>query len=198
MKKVPLLALALVAFTVSGCAQGTTNAPLAVPPPDGMLRTDGCATHTSPPAMTIDGTPQPANQNDLAALAGRVQPYADAHFADVYTGLELRSETDRIRVYRKPSAAFDAWIVKEFARDCVEVVDTAHNQRELQALADRISADMAYWQAQRLPINSVGASIDGTVNVGTTEVDRARRELPQRYGTDIAIVVVFQGPIMPA
>jgi hypothetical protein len=137
------LTLVLAALALGGCARaGGHGVTPGGPVEDAVVRTAGCATATSPPVMTIDGTPQPANQEELDALAGLVQPYAEAHFADVYTGLEIRSEVDRIRVYRMPSADFDAWITRAFARDCVEVVGAAHSAKELNALADRIAADI--------------------------------------------------------
>jgi hypothetical protein len=145
--------------------------------------------------MSIDGTPQPANQNELDALADRLQPYAQARFADVYTGLELRSEQDRIRVYRKPSTDFDAWVVRVFAADCVELVDARYSEKELAALADRVAADLPYWRAKGVPVNSVGAKPDGSgIEVGTTDVERTRRELAQRYGPDVPVIVVYAEP----
>jgi hypothetical protein len=149
--------------------------------------------------MSIDGTPQPANQNDLDALAGRLQPYARAHFADVYTGLELRSPQDRIRVYRKPSTGLDAWVVREFAADCVELVDARYSATELAALVDRVTADLPYWQAKGVPVNVVSSRIDGSgIEVGSTDVERTKRELELRYGTDIPITVVYAEPAVPA
>jgi hypothetical protein len=45
--------------------------------------------------------------------------------------------TIRIRVYRKPSAEFDAWVVSAFAADCVEVVDARYSEKELRAWVER-------------------------------------------------------------
>lgn len=164
------------------------------------MRTDGCATATSPPAMSIDGTPQPANQNELSAIAVRVQQHAQFAFVDVYSGLELRSEQDRIRVYRKPSSEFDAWLVRDFAGDCVEVVDAEYAARDLQALATRIADDMTYWNSNGVPINSVGPKVDGSgVEVTTSgDIEQARSELAQRYGEDAPIIVGYGSPIVPA
>jgi hypothetical protein len=145
--------------------------------------------------MSIDGTPQPANQNALDAVADRLQPYAQSHFADVYSGLELRSEQDRIRVYRKPSTGFDDWVVREFTADCVEVVDARFSTRQLQAMMDRLSADLPYWQARGVQINEFAAEVDGSgIEVGTTDVERTRSELAQRYGTEIPFNVVYAAP----
>lgn len=163
---------------------------------DGVLRTAGCATATSPPAMSIDGTPQPANQNALSAVAGRVQPRAETDFAAVYAGVALVQERDRIQVYRKPSPEFDQWIRRDFAADCVEVLDARYSAVELAAFQQRVTSDFEYWRQRGLQINSVGASfIRGVVVVGTLEVDRARRELPARYGPQVPIEVERQGPI---
>jgi hypothetical protein len=193
-------AVALAVLALAGCARpGPGPPPVADRDPDGIVRTAGCATATSPPATSIAGTPQPANQNELDALAGRVQPYAQAHFAEVYAGLALRSEQERIRVYRKPSADFDAWIVGTFAADCVEVVDARYSERELRVWVDRVAADMPGWQAQGIPVNSVSGRIDGSgIEVGTTDVERVKRELAQRYGPDAPITVVYADAVVPA
>ena len=192
------MVLAGAVLVLAGCAHGGT--PGTPGPPagtHGVVRTAGCATATSPPATSIDGTPQPANQNDLDELANRLQPYAQAHFADAYTGVELRSEQDRIRVYRKASAAFDAWVLREFAASCVEIVDARYTAVELTGLVQRISADAPYWQSLGVPMNLVSVNPDGSgIQVGTTEVERARRELARRYGTGIAITVVYAEPVV--
>jgi hypothetical protein len=189
------LTLVLVAAALAGC--GGARAAQA-PARDGVLRTDGCVTHTSAPATSVAGTPQPANQEALDALAQRIQPYAEQHFAGVYAGLEVVSATDRLRLYRTPSADFDSWISRDFRHDCVEVADAPHSQRELRTLTDRVIADMDYWKSHGLQLNSVSARYDGSaVEVGTLDVDRARQELPRRYGTDAPITVVKRGPVTP-
>jgi hypothetical protein len=186
------------ALVFSACARpGASPSPGDSPSPgaSSVLVTDGCATATSPPAMTIDGTPQPANQEALDALAQRIQPYAETHFADVYTGLELRSEQNRLRVYRVPSSTFDSWLLGTFAADCVEVVDAAHSAREVNALATKITDDHAYWQSQHISINTVSPRVDGSaVDVTTTDVDKASAALLARYGTAIPIAVTKGDP----
>lgn len=185
------LVIGVLLIALAGCARpdqagGETGGPVA---------TAGCATATSPPAMSIDGTPQPANQEALDNLAGRVQSVAQTRFADVYTGLELRSEQNRVRVYRVPSADFDSWLVKAFAAECVEVVDADHSAKELNALVDRITGDQAYWQSQHIPISTISPRVDGSgVDVTTTEVARASAALIQRYGTAVPIAVVYGEP----
>ena len=146
--------------------------------------------------MSIDGTPQPANQNALSEIAGQIQPRAGKDFADVYAGLRLVQERDRIQVFRKPSADFDRWIVHDFAADCVEVLDARYSDRELRAVQDRIDADMNYWRQRGIRINTVGADfVRGVIVVGTQDEDRARQEMPARYGADPPIEVEHQEPV---
>ena len=79
------LALALLVAALAGCAgqgqgrAGAGGAPALAPGGGDLPHTAGCATHTSPPAMSIEGTPQPANQNALDAVADRIEPYAIEH-----------------------------------------------------------------------------------------------------------------------
>jgi hypothetical protein len=184
------LVIGALVLVLAGCARPSTS-----PAGEGPVQTAGCATATSPPAMTIDGTPQPANQEALDALAGRIEQVAKTRFAAVYTGLELRSEQNRLRVYRVPSGDFDRWLTGTFADDCVEVVDAAHSAQELNALADRITGDDAYWTSQHIPIGTVSPRVDGSgVDVTTTEVARASSALVQRYGTTVPIKVEYGEP----
>jgi len=200
----------IVAFVLAGCSRPGTRpapganrvaaqAPASAPAQRRVVRTAGCATATSPPAMTVDGTEQPANQGYLDGIADRLQPYARAHFAAVYSGLELRSEQDRLRVYRMPSAGFDAWMLRAFAADCVEAVDAPHSQRELQTLGDRVAADMDYWTRHNVPVNFISVKNDGTVvEVGTTDIVRTKREFTVRYGPAAPLGFVYGVQPRPA
>jgi hypothetical protein len=157
-----------------------------------VVRTAGCATATSPPAMTVDGTPQPANQEYLDGVAGRLQPFARAHFASVYSGLELRSAQNRLRVYRKPSPDFDAWMLSAFRSECIEAVDARHSEQELRALGDRVSADLDYWRKHGVQVSYFSVKSDGTdVEVATTDVARTKREFALRYGADAPLRFVY-------
>jgi hypothetical protein len=192
-----LCVLTLLVLGAAGCATHTTGHPGAAPG-TGPVRTAGCATHTSPPAMSVDGTPQPANQDALSRIADRITVHAEERFADVYAGLELVPEQDRVRAFRKLSNDFDTWILRDFRADCVELVDAPHTAVELKALQDRIGDEIDYWDQHGIHILTIGARQDGTaVEVGTGDVDRARMELPRRYGTAIPIVVNREGPIQP-
>jgi hypothetical protein len=95
-------------------------------------------------AMSIGGTPQPANQDALGQIADRIVVPAEERYADVYAGLELAPEQDRVRVFRKPSSNFDAWILRDFRADCVELVDAPHTAVELKALQDPAGCGYRY------------------------------------------------------
>ena len=199
----------IVALVLAGCAGPGTGptpgaspagplTPSASPAPGRMVRTAGCAAATSPPAMTVDGTPQPANQEYLDGVAGRLRPFARAHFAGVYSGLELRSAQNRLRVWRKPSAAFDAWMLREFKSECIEAVDARHSEQELGALSNRIAADMQYWDKHGVPVSFFSAEGDGSaVEVGTTDVARTKREFTLRYGAAAPLRFVYGKPPQP-
>src|SRR4051812_28549369 len=181
--------IATALFALAGCASAT---PAGAPAGDGIARTAGCVLPTTAPAMTVDGTAQPANQGALDELAGRVQPSSVKHFAGVYAGVEIRSESNRIRVYRVPSADFDAWILREFASVCVEIADARHSRQDLIALRQRIIADADYWNARGIPINGIAVPADGSaVQVTTTDIAKASHELPARYGADAPITITY-------
>src|SRR5690606_4594628 len=114
----------------------------------------------------------------------------------VYAGVMMVQERDRIQVFRKPSSEFDQWILRDFAADCVEILDARYSAVELAAVQERITNDLAYWRRNGLQINSVGVDfVRGVVTVGTLDVDRARRELPARYGPQVPIEVERMGPL---
>jgi hypothetical protein len=194
----------VIMLVLTGCAARTGTGPT----PDrqagdggvGGLVTAACATATSPPAMQIDGTPQPANQNMLDEVANRVQPKAQAEFADVYAGLRLVQERNRIEVFRKPSAEFDAWIRRDFAGDCVQVTDAKYAEKDLAARQAQVSADLAQWRRGGIEVNTVSSDfVRGTVVVGVKEsdVEKGRQQIPAHYGPGVPIEIEVQAPIMP-
>jgi hypothetical protein len=192
----PMIVSAAV-LALAACAKDATDAAS----PGAELTTAGCATATSPPAMEIDGTPQPANQEALDGLAGRVRAKAEADFADVYTGLRLLPEQNRIEVFRKPSAAFDDWVGHEFAGDCVQLTTSDYSAKELEARQALVVDDLDYWRRQGIEVRAVSADIvRGVVVAGVAEsdVDDATKRLPAHYGAGVPIKVEPQGAITPA
>jgi hypothetical protein len=198
---VTLAALALAAFALAGCAQQDAlaapaqSAPVPSVVDDGVVRTAGCVHATTTPAMSIDGTPQPANQEALDNVAQRIIPPGEGKFAAVYAGVRMVQERDRIQVFRKPSADFDGWLLREFAADCVEAIDAKYSAVELGKLQDRVNSDLAYWSSHGVKINTMGTDfVRGVIIVGTLDVDKARELVPARYpGTPIE--VEKEGPL---
>ncbi len=71
------------------------------------------------------------------------------------------------------------------------MVDAAHSAAELAAVLARINDDIGYWAERGLAITETGAKVDGSgVMVGVdANVDRAKRELPARYGPGVAFFI---------
>lgn len=148
-------------------------------------RTAGC-TATPPPPAVDDAA--------LDVVASRLRSTAESRFPESFAGLEI---TDRVRVFRRPSAGFDEWVAQDFAASCVELVDAPVSGRDIQALHDRIEADRGYWQRRGIDLNTVSVGLDGTltVGVGPGQTDEARSALADRY--KIRVVVQEEGPVPP-
>ena len=156
----------------------------AVPSPtDSVLRTAGCATYPDAGPTEIGGTPVSGNSELTNELNNRIYPYATENFADVFAQPAV-TDIGRLRVYRKPSAAFDAWIMSEFATDCVEIADAKMSAAEMTAVMGEIDEDAAYWRDRGIVLQSVGGDpVTGDIEISVPEevLDRARREIPPRY-----------------
>jgi hypothetical protein len=173
---------------------------------DGVLETAGCATYPTAHPTQIDGTPQVGNSDPINEISQRLIPYATDHFGSVYAGTEIQTEIGVLRVYRKrdglgerrhgvvivPSAAFDAWIMQEFATTCVEIADARVSLEEISAAVDQVMNDHAYWLSRGIEIFTAGGDpVKGIVEVGVAKaaVAKARREMPARYpGLTIRII----------
>jgi hypothetical protein len=138
---------------------------------------------------------QPADVDALDGIAHRLRDKAQTTFADAFTELEI---TDRVRVYRKPSAEFDSWVRRDFPTKCVELVDVPYSGREIQGIRDRIDADRGYWRKQGIVLNTVSVDVDGTIKIGvdSKQLDKAKASIPSRYAT--RVVIQEQGAVPPA
>jgi hypothetical protein len=183
-----LVAVAWVLHRVTG--PGPTGAAGPVPSSDGVLRTAGCATYSNQGPTQIDGTPVSGNDGVVNELNKRITPYATEHFADVWAEPSI-TDLGRLRVYRKPSAAFDAWIMHDFAGSCVEIADAKQSAADMEQQQRRIDKDLQYWNGRGIDISAVRSNpIDGTVIIAVPadEVARAQQEIPARY-PDLFITV---------
>jgi hypothetical protein len=115
----------------------------------------------------------------------------------VYAGVEVVAEASRVRVYRKPSGAFDDWIRKSFTERCVELANAKHSAAELAALTTKVEGDIGYWAELGINITGTAPRQDGSalvVGVEKAVVDRAKKEFPVRYGSEISIIIEENGP----
>jgi hypothetical protein len=171
----------------------TTSAPQRT---DGVVETPGCVGYDPPTATMVDGTPVSPNQEALSELAMRIQPYAMSHFGDVFATTEFRAN-GRLRLNRKPSRAFDAWVMREFGQECVEIADAKASEKEMETWARRI--DMNYWDRRGIQIYTVGGDpVEGVLVVEVAEEDlaQAREEIPKKY-PDLSIRVEKGAPVVP-
>ena len=180
---VPVVAAALAAMVACTGSPETSKK-------DSPAVTAGCSAQNANPSAPVDDT-------DLNIVADEIRPKAQADFKDVYAGVEVVSEDSRVRVYRKPSGAFDDWIRKTFAERCVELANAKHSAAELATLTAKVEGDIGYWAELGINITGTAAKQDGSALVVGVEKDvvgRAKKELPERYGTDIPIIIEENGP----
>ncbi|MGI5243314.1 hypothetical protein [Dactylosporangium sp. CA-139066] len=186
---------ALVAVTGTGIAQ--LDRPHRNVPGAPTAATPACATTRTLAAPTPGGTPIPANQQRLNDLALQIEADAGARFPHSYTGVEIDTAADLVRVYRVPDPSLDRWLFDTYPSTCVVLIDTAHARAELLALQQRIIADREFWKSQGVTVYGLMITLSGTLEVGTLDVDKAKQLFPDRYGSDTPIVIVRRGPDIP-
>jgi hypothetical protein len=190
----PLLAAAVL--LVTGACGEPPEAPRAGL--TGGWRTAGCEFTRQAVTMTVAGRTLPATPPALDAAMARIDRGGRADHPHSYAGLEVDQRRVRAVVYRVPDAEFDDFIRLSAEDTCVVVRDCLHGLQELTGWHDRVVADLGLWAERGVRIVSVGARHDGFgVEVGTRDVDRARRELPVRYGEQAPLIFVEQGPVTP-
>jgi hypothetical protein len=190
-----LLLLCGVLLVTGGCGE-----PPEVPPVGltGGWSTAGCAFARTPVTTTVGGRTMPATPAALDAAMARIDRGGRTDYPHSYSGLEVDQQRVRAVVYRVPSAEFDDFIRLSAEDTCVVVRDSLHPLSELTAWRERVTADLDMWAARGIRIVTVGARHDGFgVEVGTRDVDRARQELPARYGEQAPLIFVEQGPVTP-
>jgi hypothetical protein len=186
------------ALMTAGCGEPDPTADARREPPTGEWRTAGCEVSRSAQTMTMGGTAVPVTPPALDAAMRRIDDGGRAHHAGSYAGIEVDQRLVRAIVYRVPSAEFDAFIRISAEDTCVVVRDAAHSIADLTGWHDRITADLDSWTAGGVRISSIGARHDGAgVEIGTQDIERARRELPARYGSGAPLILVEQGPVVP-
>ena len=191
----PLLGALLM---IGGCGDATDRPPVEQAAPAGSWSTAGCEFLRLSEHVSIAGLTMPATPAKLDAAMQRIDRGGRDDFPDSYAGLEVDQAEVRAVVYRVPSAAFDDFIRRAAEDVCVVVRDAAHTAADLTTWHDRLLADLPFWTHRGIRIVSIGARHDGAgVDVGTRDLDRARLELPARYGSRAPFVFAAEGPILP-
>ncbi|SNY05520.1 hypothetical protein [Paractinoplanes atraurantiacus] len=193
------LAAALGAILVTaGCGDQPEEQPAAGPGLTGGWSTAGCEFGRRAEHMPVAGLLMPATPAELSAAMDRVDRGGRTEFADSYAGIEVDQERVRAIVYRVPSAAFDQFIRRAAENACIVVRDADHSATDLAFWHDRVLADIQFWTHRGIRLVSIGARHDGTgIEIGTRDLDRARLELPARYGARAPLLFMEEGPIHP-
>ena len=195
LRLVPCLALGAI-LMIGGCGEPEDEA--LTPAPPGGWSTAGCELARQPESIAVGGLTMPATPAELDAAIGRIDRGGRDAYPDSYAGLEVDQHLVRAVVYRVPSPPFDDFIRRAAGNTCIVVRDAPHSVADLSDWHDRVLADLSFWTARGIRIVTIGARHDGSgVEIGTPDVDRARLELPARYGSRAPLVFVDQGPVRP-
>ncbi|MFI5493072.1 hypothetical protein [Actinoplanes sp. NPDC051859] len=187
------LLLGMVLLTGS-CKDSEPDAPGLI----GGWTTAGCEFARTPETMDVAGKQLPVTPALLSAAIARIDAGGRADFAASYAGVEVDQERVRAIVYRIPSAAFDTFIRRAAEDTCVFVRDAQHSLSELAGWSAHLTADLDTWKNRGVRISTISARHDGVgVEVGTQDIDRARRELPRHYGQTAPLIFVEEGPVTP-
>jgi hypothetical protein len=182
------------AIALAGCGEGET------PEDATALRTEACANVSAPSPIVTGGATMYPTSEGLNSVIGQLQERGESEFADSFAGVEVVPDQGYAIVYRVPSATFDQMVAKISGRECVHIRDAAYTAKALRALAEKVSGDVEYWRAQGIPVNSVGPLHDGSaveVGVDAAGVERAKVELPKRYGLTPPMKIVERGQAVP-
>lgn len=158
----------------------------------------GVAGEESAPGVPYGSSYWVQGEPGVTAAADRLDPLLRLEFADWYAGLVLEDETRTVVVYRKPNKALDERVRAEVKDVRVVLRDARMSLVEMQALSDRVMADIPYWSLRGMVIGSVGPAPDGSgIDVMTVAGSTDNREeLIKRYGTDA--IKISAGTIYPA
>jgi hypothetical protein len=193
----PLLALGAV-LVIGACGDPDDEALVHRPGVTGGWSTAGCELARKPESVAVGDLVLPATPADLDAAITRIDHGGRGDFADSYAGIEVDQRRVRAIVYRVPSEAFDDFIRQTAENACIVVRDAPYSTTGLAVWHDRVLADLPFWTNRGIRIVTIGARHDGSgVEIGTRDLDRARLELPARYGSRAPLAFVEQAPVYP-
>ncbi|WP_189780734.1 hypothetical protein [Streptomyces capitiformicae] len=118
----------------------------------------------------------------LDRTLGYVDKLAYGRHADVFTGLVVDEDGQAAEVYRIPSEAFDEDICGAAEKGVtIRLYDRDINEKDLNALSDRIADDMRRWDGT-FNMRSVGLDGTGYVHIGVDDPGTAEPILREAYG----------------
>jgi hypothetical protein len=168
----------------TGCGRQTAVAP-ATPATPGSS-----APSTPSGSAPTPGSSGPADQEKLDAAANAIERLGRSQ-PDSFTGLAVDVPGDRVVVYRKPSASFDAALARLHTGVRIGKQDAPRSIGELTATRNRVTAMMGHTAGYT--IISIGDGSDtswtkGVVEVGVTgDLARAKKDLGARFGDEVAV-----------
>lgn len=118
----------------------------------------------------------------LDRTLGYVDKLAYGRHADVFTGLVVDEDGQAAEVYRIPSEAFDEDICGAAEKGVtIRLYDRDINEKDLNALSDRIADDMSRWDGT-FNMRMVGLDGTGYVHIGVDDPGTAEPILREAYG----------------
>lgn len=156
--------------------------------------------HSSP--LTVIGARQPAGidfsqdqEANLAAGNSSGQLALDLSRQPGYAGYRIVSYGIEVDVVGKPTAAERAIVVRDAPRyrgkDIpIRFRSVRYSEKELQALTQRITGDLAYWQKQGMSLTTWGPEIvSNTVQICLAHYTPGYRDaLRSRYGDRVSVL----------
>lgn len=143
-----------------------------------------CSTHTFGPSPTVPWEP-------LQDLGSQVGVYASTR-DDVYAGWRLDLDRQKLLVFRKPSAEFDAELKKRVNDARIELRDAPYSFADLRQFTVRIENDESYWSSRGIKVIDMLPRSDGAaVIVAVSDPTKAKQEMPKRY-PDMSLNIVAE------
>lgn len=196
------IGISLAAMTVlltAACGQHSRQsagapASMVSAAPSVLPRTGTPSTGSSPVAHPSMGKSGPANEAALHRAADSIEQLGGS-FPDTYTGVEVDAAGDRVIVYRKADARFDAALAGLGLGVHVDLQDAPRSRKEMRATHDRLVPLVGHTTGYRIVRVSSGgdelAFTRGVVEVGVNgDLERAKRELGAEFGDRIQVVAV--------
>ena len=175
----------------TGCGRQTAGAPVTPSKPGSSApSTPSGSVPTPGGSVPTPGSSGPADQEKLDAAANAIERLGRSQ-PDSFTGLAVDVPGDRVVVYRKPRASFDAALARLHTGVRIDKQDAPRSISELAVTRNRVTALMGHTAGYT--IVSVGDGSDtswtkGVVEVGVTgDLARARKDLAARFGDEVAV-----------